>query len=109
MLFVFGFFMIIGHCLPITYKFQGGRGIFIYIGLMIGFVYWVPMLISLIIVAVLFFYFKQIRFAQYFIVLILPFLSLFWQFRNANMRLMVLTALLMGVLNFVVSKRLKEI
>ncbi|MDD3051606.1 MAG: glycerol-3-phosphate acyltransferase, partial [Candidatus Cloacimonetes bacterium] len=31
-LLIFGFSMLLGHCLPITHNFKGGRGIFTYIG-----------------------------------------------------------------------------
>jgi len=110
MMFVYGFFMILGHCLPVTHKFKGSRGMFTYIGLLIVSAFIpVQMLITLLIAGVLVVFFKQIRFAQYFIVLFPPFLSFFWGPGRPILTLMVITAIMMGVLNFVVSKRLGEL
>ena len=109
MIFAFGFFMILGHCFPIYHKFKGGRGIFIYVGLLMIYIP-IPMLIALAIAGVLFFVFKQVRFSQYFIVLFPPFLStFFFDTSRVLMALMGLTAVVMGVLNYFVSKRLGEL
>jgi len=107
-LFIFGFFMIGGHCLPATHKFRGGRGIFTYIGLMLFFVFQ-PMIYILLIALVIIFLFKQIRFTQYFIVLFPPILSVFWIDSRQVLIMMFVTAFLMGILNFIVAKRLGEL
>lgn len=108
MIFVFGFFMIAGHCLPVTHSFKGGRGIFTYIGLLIVFIP-LPMLYVLTISFAIIILFKQIRFAQYLIVLIPPVLSFFWGKPRQLVILMSITAFLMGLLNFIVAKRLGEL
>ncbi|MDD4156047.1 MAG: glycerol-3-phosphate acyltransferase [Endomicrobiaceae bacterium] len=107
-LFIFGFFMIGGHCLPVTHKFRGGRGIFTYIGLMMFFAFQ-PMIYVLLIAIVIIMLFKQIRFAQFFIVLFPPILSVFWIESRQLLTLMFITAFLMGVLNLIVARRLGEI
>lgn len=106
-LFIYGFFLITGHCLPINHNFKGGRGIFTYIGLLLVFMFH-PMIYILLIACILIFVFKQIRFAQYFIVFIPPILSIFIGKPRQIIILMIITAFLMGFLNFVVSKRLGE-
>lgn len=119
-LLLYGIFMLIGHCLPLTNHLRGGRGIFTYIGF-IAFFAPLPMLLTAVIGLLLIIVFKQIRFAQYLIVL-LPviltqlFASLDKYFSflpQSNVEPLFTTkllgiAILMGILNFVVSKRLKE-
>jgi glycerol-3-phosphate acyltransferase PlsY len=120
MLLLYGIFMLIGHCLPLTNHLRGGRGIFTYIGFIAFFAYY-PMLLTAIIALLLISVFKQIRFAQYLIVL-LPviltqlFASLdkYFSFMpQSNVEALFTTkllgiAILMGILNIIVSKRLKE-
>ncbi len=115
-LLALGVIMLIGHCLPITNQFRGGRGIFTYMGL-IGFFAFYPMLITAIIAMLLVTIYRQIRFAQYLIV-ILPailtqvFYSFFSVFRKElppHFLLILLgLAFFMGILNIIVSKRLGE-
>ena len=113
MLFIIGAFMIAGHCLPVTHNFKGGRGQFIYIGLLLVIVP-IPMLCIVIAAALIIFFFKQIRFAQIMIVLLPPILSYIMGERfilgeeRLIMLLMMIMALLMGVFNFALSKRLGE-
>lgn len=114
---LYGLGMLIGHCLPFTNHFRGGRGIFTYMGYIAYFAFY-PMLITAIIAWILVVKFKQIRFAQYLIV-ILPviifqiFYSLIPSYRNELptyfVPILLGIALLMGVLNIIVSKKLGEI
>lgn len=116
-LLLYGVGLLIGHCLPITHKFKGGRGIFTYTGLMLFFAPW-PMIIALLVALVLVTKYKQVRFAQYMIV-ILPvvfevlFYSFISNYRKAQppyfVGMMFGVALFMGVLNFFVSKKLDEL
>jgi len=111
MLFIFGFFMLLGHCLPATHKFRGGRGIFIFTGMLLSFnEILLPMSITLVIAGILFFVFKQSRFSQFLIVLFPPLLSIIiYDLDHPFIRLMVISAMVMGIINFIVSKRLKEL
>lgn len=67
---LYGLAMLIGHCLPITNNFKGGRGIFTYSGYLLYFAPG-PMIISLIVAGLITFIWKQVRFAQY-VIVILP-------------------------------------
>lgn len=107
-LFIFGFFMILGHTLPVTHGFKGGRGIFNYTGLMLYFIP-IPMIIILALCYVIIQFFKQIRFSNFIIVLLPPVISFFSNTEHYLQVLMVITALLMGLLNFIVAKRLGEL
>lgn len=114
---VYGLGMLVGHCLPVTHRWKGGRGIFTYTGFMAYFAFW-PMVITLAIAWLLIAIYKQIRFAQYLIV-ILPvilaqvFYSFIPWFRKELppyfIGMMLGVALFMGILNFVVSKKLGEL
>ncbi|HOH79254.1 MAG TPA: glycerol-3-phosphate acyltransferase [Candidatus Cloacimonadota bacterium] len=114
---VYGLAMLVGHCLPVTHRWKGGRGIFTYTGFMVYFAFW-PMIITLVIAWLLIAIYKQIRFAQYLIV-ILPvilaqvFYSFIPYFRKELppyfIGMMLGVALFMGILNFVVSKKLGEL
>ena len=107
-LLVLGFFMVIGHCLPITHRFKGGRGFFTYIGFVLYFAPF-PMMIIALLAIVLVVFFKQIRFAQYMIVMLPPFVNFFFEDDSALLAKMFIAALLMGITNFIVSKKLGEI
>lgn len=113
LLFIYGFGMILGHCLPVTHHFKGGRGLFTYMGFIAFF-----MPFSIIIVAILtiifILVFKQIRFAQYMIVILPPFIiSFFGKFIGYNSeldtRIFVVAAIMMAIVNVVVSKKKGEI
>jgi len=109
LLFVFGLCYIAGHCLPVTNKFKGGRGIFSYIGL-ISFFLPVPMLILVVFASLIVLFFKQYRFAQFLIVLAPPIWGYLTPDHNIGfVRLLTIAALLMGLLNFFVAKRCGEI
>jgi acyl phosphate:glycerol-3-phosphate acyltransferase len=114
---LFGLFVLIGHCLPLTHHLRGGRGIFTYLGL-VAFFAWAPMILAAFIALIVIFGFKQIRFGQYMIVIMPAFFNLairsFFPHTNASFTSiatfpLVITALIMGTLNIVVSKRLGEI
>ncbi|MCF7859307.1 MAG: glycerol-3-phosphate acyltransferase [Candidatus Cloacimonetes bacterium] len=107
-LFIISFFMVIGHCLPITHRFRGGRGLFTYIGFVLYFAP-CPMLIIILLAIILVVAFKQIRFAQYMIVLLPPLINFFFEDDVTFLAQMFIVALLMGIINFVVSKKLGEI
>jgi glycerol-3-phosphate acyltransferase PlsY len=116
-LMLYGLFMLIGHCLPMTHKFRGGRGVLTYIGFIAYFAF-TPMVIATGLAVIFIVFFKQLRFGQYSIV-ILP--ALFAQLLNVAVPYfkgtyqpgfilkLVGIAALMGVINLVVSKRLGEI
>ncbi len=114
---LYGMAMLTGHCLPITHSFKGGRGIFTYSGFVAYLVFY-PMLLTMAIAWLLVFFFKQIRFAQYMIV-VLPgilaqifysFIPMFRDDRPAYFLAMMLgIAALMGILNYIVSKKMGEL
>lgn len=114
---VYAIFMLIGHCLPFISHFRGGRGIFTYLGVAAYFSL-MPTIFTGILAGILVLAWKQIRFAQYLIVifpvlltsLLTPFLPFLNQelpryYTPLGMGMMIT----MGVLNFLVSKKLGEI
>ena len=107
-LLILGFVMVIGHCLPITNRFKGGRGIFTYIGFVTFFAP-IPMIIVAVLASILITVFKQIRFAQYMVVLLPPFINFFLPGGKEFLGKMFIAALLMAIINVFVSKRLGEI
>lgn len=116
LMLIYGLFMLIGHCLPLTHNFKGGRGIFTYTGFVAYFAL-VPMLIAVVIAWVLVVRFRQIRFAQYVIVLLPVILTqIFYTFipyfkREFPPYFQITIwgiAVAMGVLNYLVSKKLGE-
>lgn len=109
LLFIYGFMMIVGHCLPIINNFKGGRGIFTFIGFLAFFAFWSIFSVSIIAV-ILITVFKQIRFAQYMIVLLTPFVNYFiFNSSDPSLFQMLTASVLIGAVNFIVSKRLGEI
>jgi glycerol-3-phosphate acyltransferase PlsY len=120
MLLIYGIAMLIGHCLPLTNHLRGGRGIFTYMGF-IAFFSFYPMLITGVLALLLIIIFKQIRFSQYLIVLLPVILTQLFSAFDEYLKLLpshivsslftsklLGIAVLMGILNFLVSKRLKE-
>ncbi len=107
-LLILGFFMIVGHCLPVTHRFKGGRGIFTYVGFVLYFAPF-PMMMIMLLAIILVFFFKQMRFAQYMIVLLPPFINFLFEDDPAFLAKMFIAAFLMGIINFIVSKKLGEI
>ncbi|MEF3694282.1 MAG: glycerol-3-phosphate acyltransferase [Candidatus Cloacimonadota bacterium] len=113
----YAIFMLIGHCLPLISKFRGGRGIFTYLGVAAYFSL-MPTLFTALIAGILVVAWKQIRFAQYLIVifpvLLTSLLTPFLPFLNQELPryytpLGMGMMLIMGILNFLVSKKLGEI
>lgn len=103
-----GFMMLVGHCLPVTHHFKGGRGVFTYIGLVMFFAPY-PMLITCVLALLVTLRFEQHRFVQYLFVLMPPFLNLIFSDDGAFISMMFILAILMGIINFFVSKRRGEI
>jgi len=113
---LYGLAMLVGHCLPVTHRFKGGRGIFTYTGYLLYFTPW-PMLIALVLAWLIVVIWKQIRFAQY-VIVILPvllthvFYTFIPLFRKELPPYFVAiiwgVAIMMGALNFIVSKKLGE-
>lgn len=117
LMLAYGIGMLLGHCLPMNHHFRGGRGIFTYMGFFAYFAF-LPMFITAILATVLVMRFKQIRFAQYTIVILPVVLFQFFFFLTTWYRadlpiyfntILMVSAVLMGILNFAVSKRLGEI
>ncbi len=120
MLMLYGLAVLVGHCLPLTNHLRGGRGIFTYMGI-IGFFVFYPMFITAMFAFVLIFGYRQIRFAQYSIVLLPVFLTILFGTVNVLQPLLlgvvpstgfigrlVGIMIVMGILNFLVSKKLGE-
>jgi len=107
-LLILGFFMVIGHCLPVTHRFKGGRGLFTYIGFVLFFAPY-PMMMIILLAIILVVFFKQMRFAQYMIVLLPPFINFLFEDDPVFLAKMFIAAILMGIINFIVSKKLGEI
>ncbi len=116
-LLVFGFMMLLGHCLPINHKFKGGRGLFTYIGLISYFAF-LPTVIVAFFAGIVVIFFNQVRFAQYMIVLlpsivahfcITLFPSYFSDYNSVFLTKLLVAAFLMGIVNIAVSKKLGEI
>ncbi len=116
LMMVYGVGMLIGHCLPVTHHFRGGRGIFTYMGFFAYFAF-SPVFFTAILAMILVWKFKQVRFAQYTIV-ILPVIlyqifyhTIPWFRRELPpyfTAILIGTAIFMGVLNIILSKRLGE-
>ena len=94
--------------MPITHHFKGGRGLFTYMGLVTFIAPW-PMIIVIFLAMIVVFFFKQIRFAQYMIVLLPPFINFFFPGGKEFLGKMFIAAFLMGIINYFVSKKLGEI
>lgn len=117
LMLVYGLAMLIGHCLPATHQFKGGRGIFTYTGFLL-YIAPLPMLVSVLAAWLIVLRWKQIRFAQY-VIVILPvllthvFYTFIPMFRRELPRYFVALiwgiAILMGALNYLVSKKHGEL
>ncbi len=120
LMMLYGLGILVGHCLPLTHRLRGGRGIFTYFGIMLFITGW-PALITGGVALVLIYGFRQVRFAQYTTVILPVMLSLLFaalgilknQYFPEGSSTMFISklvglAIAMGVLNFIVSKRLGE-
>jgi len=103
-----GFSMLLGHCLPITNHFKGGRGVMTYIGFIAFFALY-PLAIAATTGLLIIIIFNQMRFAKYMIVLLPPFISFFFYDDRNFIAKLLLAAVAMGIVNFIVSKRLGEL
>ena len=101
-----GFVMLVGHCLPVTHHFKGGRGVFTFMGLVMIFTP-IPMLISGFIALVITLRFVQHRFVQYVVVVLPAFLNLI--FKESDISMMFVLMILMGIINVFVSRSRGEI
>ena len=102
-----GFMMVIGHIFPIFHKFKGGRGIFSYIGFMAFFTFY-PTVIVLLFVFFTLVFFKQMRFSQYMIVILIPLITFFFPSAKDFIGKLFLSAILMGIFNIISSKQKGE-
>ncbi|MCF7912717.1 MAG: glycerol-3-phosphate acyltransferase [Candidatus Cloacimonetes bacterium] len=107
-LLALGFMMLLGHCLPVTHKFKGGRGVFTYMGLVMFFAP-IPMLISGLIALIITLRFEQHRFVQYLVVIMPAFLNLIFEKEGAFISMMFVLVILMAIINVFVSRRRGEI
>ena len=103
-----GFVMLVGHCLPVTHHFKGGRGVFTYMGLVMFFAP-IPMLITGFIALVITLRFEQHRFVQYVVVVLPAFLNLIFEESGAFISMMFVLVILMGIINVFVSRKRGEI
>ncbi|MFO7895713.1 MAG: glycerol-3-phosphate acyltransferase [Candidatus Cloacimonadales bacterium] len=114
LLLLTGFFIILGHCFPLTHKFRGGRGMFSYIGFVLFFAP-LPMLIVAICALFIIIKFAQNRFAKFMLVLLppllnfIPFFNTTFQHSPGFIGKMWLAAAIIGILNILVSKKLGEL
>lgn len=112
LLFVYGFFIILGHCFPFYNKFVGGRGIFTFVGY-IGF--FAPMTMTLVgvISAIIALGFGQYRAAKYFTVgapvVISLIISYITQVTPGLTLKILIASVLMVLVNFIVSKKRNEL
>jgi len=109
LLLIASFAIVVGHCLPFAHNFRGGRGIIAYMGLLF---YFIPYQMIIITGLALIFIirFNQRRFSQYMIVILSPLISFFWSSSTKiEPQSIIITSILMGILNFFVSKKQGEI
>lgn len=111
-LFVYGFFVILGHCFPFYNKFKGGRGIFTFAGYL-GFFAPTTMLIVGAIATVIALVFGQYRTAKYVVVGLPVVVSLFtstiMQATPGLTTKIFIASALMVIVNFIVSRKRKEL
>lgn len=111
-LFVYGFFVILGHCFPFYNRFKGGRGIFTFAGYL-GFFAPTTMLIVGVIAAVIALVFGQYRTAKYVVVGLPVVVSLFtstiMQTTPGLTTKIFIASALMVIVNFIVSRKRKEL
>lgn len=112
LLFIYGFFLILGHCFPFYNKFKGGRGIFTFAGYL-GFFAPATMLIVGIISSVIALWFGQYRAAKYFTVGAPVITSLIIStITNVTPGLttkIFIASILMVIVNFIVSRKRDEL
>ncbi|MBI9031124.1 glycerol-3-phosphate acyltransferase [bacterium] len=111
-LFIYGFFLILGHCFPFYNKFKGGRGIFTFAGYL-GFFAPQTMLIVGFISTVIALGFGQYRAAKYFLVgapvIASLMISTITRQPSSLTAKILMASLLMIIVNFIVSRKRNEI
>ncbi len=108
LLLLVGFAMIIGHCFPIMHKFSGGRGVVAYFGLLFYFAPLPTLIVGAIAILIVIF-FHQVRFSQYMMVIVVPIACYIFKTGKVWARYLLLTSIIMGIINYFVSKRYGEI
>ena len=103
-----GFSMIIGHCFPIMHKFRGGRGVVPYVALLFFFAP-LPTFVVGFVAFLIVLFFHQIRFSQYFVVIMVPIVCYFFKINKVSARYLLFTSIVMGIINYFVSKRYGEL
>ena len=106
-LFPIAFMIIIGHIFPIFHKFKGGRGIFSYIGFMAFFTFYPTMIVILLVFFTLIF-FKQMRFSQYMVVILIPLITFFFPGGKEFIGKLFISAIFMAIFNIISSKQKGE-
>lgn len=103
-----GFAMIIGHCFPIMHNFKGGRGVVAYSALLFYFAPLPTFIVGIasLLIALLF---HQARFSQYMMVIVVPIACYIFKTGKVWARYLLLTSIIMGIINYFVSKRYGEI
>ncbi|OQY38454.1 MAG: hypothetical protein B6226_03665 [Candidatus Cloacimonetes bacterium 4572_65] len=111
LLFVYGFFMILGHSFPFYNKFRGGRGIFTFAGY-IAFFAPLPMLIVGSLATLISLVFAQHRAAKYLTVggpvIASLIISTITHTASDLTTAILLASISMIIVNFIVSKKRKE-
>lgn len=111
-LFIYGFFLILGHCFPFYNKFKGGRGIFTFAGYL-GFFAPATILIVGIISTIIALGYAQYRAAKYFMVgapvIASLIISTITQTTPGLTLKIFIASLLMVIVNFIVSRKRKEL
>lgn len=112
LLFIYGFFLILGHCFPFYNKFRGGRGIFTFAGYL-GFFAPATMLIVGAISAIIALGYAQYRAAKYFLVgapvIASLIISTITKVQTGLTTKIFFASFLMVIVNFIVSRKRNEI
>ncbi len=112
LLFIYGFFLILGHCFPVYNKFRGGRGIFTFAGY-IGYFAPVTMLIVGFLSTIMVVVFNQKRAAKYFTVgapvISSLIASTIMQDSPSLTTKILIASILMVIVNFLVSRKRREL
>lgn len=112
LLFIYGFFLILGHCFPFYNKFKGGRGIFTFAGYL-GFFAPVTMLIVGFISTIIALWFAQYRAAKYFLVgapvIASLIISTITHVTPGLTTKIFIASFLMVIVNFIVSRKRNEL
>ena len=113
-LLLVGFAIIVGQYFPIQNNFIGGHEIITYVALLLYFAP-MPTIIVIVLAMSIILFFNQTRFASYLLVIFPPILSYIFQYfyvtKNVRIdaKFLIVTSIIMGIMNFFVSKRTGEI